>query len=178
MSSLLPDGFVVTASGAKAGWRDPAPLEDYLLQLGRIARFGGATTLPWTVLQHSYHAYLIARVIYPEVAVQTLLHDFAEILIGDILKPFKWDGYHAPEKMHVELAAKSFGLKLDWSKKAWRRIKRADDAATGVEGYHLTEGRWPYSTDSQLNEALAVDHEWAGGALVATCRNIIEGARG
>ena len=176
---VIPGGTVRTASGAAADWNTPAPLEDYLLQLGRIPRFTGATVVPWTVLEHSYHTYLIAQSLYPEQALQALLHDFAEILIGDIPTPTKVRAYSVYERRHVELAAASFGLDLDWGEKTWARVKRCDDHATAVEGYHMTRDTgWPEVEWGHLRKAMGTHHKWMGGQLRHYIRGIIEEARG
>ena len=173
----VPDGKVRTYSGAMAGWNDPAPLEDYLVQLGRIARFAGATDPEFTVLQHCYHAYLIALDKYPEVALQALLHDFAELLIGDIPSPMKVGDYTLYEKWHVELAAKSFGLELDWSGMAWGKVKIVDGLATGAEGYWLMPGTdWEWITRKQLTKVLGVHHDRREGELHNLVGKIIEEA--
>lgn len=173
----VPDGKVRTYSGALAGWNEPAPLDDYLIQLGRIVRFGGATDPEFCVLQHSYHAYLIALDVFPEVALQALLHDFAELLIGDIPKPMKMDDYTLYEKWHVELAAKSFGLDLDWSGTSWAKVKIVDDMATRAEGYYLTTGsNWPAVGITHLSLVGQIPHDRREGDLHNLVGKIVEEA--
>lgn len=177
---IIPDGKVRTWGGTLTGWDGPIPpLEDFLVQLGRIPRFAGATEPEFTVLQHSYHAYLIALAKNPEVALQALLHDFGEILIGDIPSPMKVREYTVYEQRFVELAAKSFGLDLDWSEKVWAKIKMNDHLATGVEGRHLMTGNdWAEYKRDTLDKVLAIPHDRssAGGELHNVVGKIIEEA--
>ena len=175
---IVPDGKVRTYSGVLAGWNEPAPLEDYLVQLGRIVRFGGATEPEFTVLQHCYHAYLIALDKYPEVALHALLHDCAEILIGDIQSPMKVREYTVYEKRHVELAAKSFDLNLNWSGAAWAKVKFVDDIATGAEGHCLTFGGidWPAVDSTHLRRVFKIHHDRREGELHNLVGKIIEEA--
>ena len=173
----VPDGKVRTYSGALAGWNEPAPLDDYLIQLGRIARFTGATDPEFTVLQHCYHTYLIADFYYPEVMLHALLHDFAEILIGDIPTPLKMREYTVHEKRHVELVSKSFGLDLDWSGAAWRKVKMVDGHATAAEGFHLTTGGdWINQHSLQLEQVLRIHHDRREGELHNLVGKIMEEA--
>ena len=56
------------------------------LTLGRICRFAGNCKTFWPVLIHS----LVVADLAPEaVAIHALLHDAAEIYIGDVPSPFK-----------------------------------------------------------------------------------------
>ena len=132
---------VRTYSGALVGWDGPVPpLRDFLVQLGRIVRFGGATTQPWTVLQHSLVCYRIAESQGDPIEnkLAALLHDFGEILIGDIQKPVKWDGYHNLERGFVEMITAAWGLPIQWDDSLWDIVKEIDGLAVNLEGFALT----------------------------------------
>lgn len=56
------------------------------ITLGRICRFAGGCNIFWPVLLHS----LVVALLVPErFAIHALLHDAAEIYIGDVPSPFK-----------------------------------------------------------------------------------------
>jgi hypothetical protein len=56
------------------------------LNLGRICRFAGNVKTFWPVLMHSL---VVAHLVPEQFAIHALLHDAAEIYIGDIPSPFK-----------------------------------------------------------------------------------------
>lgn len=164
------NGAVVSNSGYLTTWTDPPPLDDFLAQLGRIPRWAGGTTEPWCVLQHSLLVHNVAGVLDPEVKMQCLLHDFAELRIGDIPGPAKWEGYHDLETMFVELAALKFGLELEWGSKIWHRVAAVDSYCGKIEWQNLTRGgleeaggrtaEWIF-----IDEVLRLRHGYNGGAL-------------
>lgn len=60
--------------------------------LGRVQRFGGHTTMPYSVATHSVLVMEIVRVLHDvgvDVARQALLHDATEAYIGDMIRPLK-----------------------------------------------------------------------------------------
>lgn len=61
-------------------------IEDIAQALSHIARFGGHTSLPYSVAQHSVMMYWMA----PKPLKRTaLLHDAAEAYLGDLMRPIK-----------------------------------------------------------------------------------------
>lgn len=81
--------------------------------LARINRYAGATTQPWTVLQHSIACWTYAQnVRWPAIAqLHCLIHDAGEAVTGDITNAWKspdmkalqdeldrriWDAYQIP----------------------------------------------------------------------------------
>lgn len=69
-------------------------IDDIVDGLARISRFNGrssAVARPISVLEHSYAVYLfaLAHVIMPEALADILMHDCAEVLIGDVISPVK-----------------------------------------------------------------------------------------
>lgn len=86
---------ILTRSGVYFDLAKPLPeqvfAEDIAMSLGSLCRFNGHVPF-YSVAEHSYHAYEIAREQQPEnLAFQkaVLLHDAAEAYVGDVSKPLK-----------------------------------------------------------------------------------------
>ncbi len=172
---------VATYSGFMSTWTDPPPLDDFLVQLGRVVRWGGGTTEEWTVLQHSLLAHNVAEVMDPEVSMHCLLHDFAEIRIGDIPSPAKWKGYEALEKRFVEITAAKLGLRLAWSDSIWKRVHVVDTYCADIERSNLTlrgqaEGEWRGKVF--IADVLRMRNPYTGGSLRYRVRDLIDAAAG
>lgn len=84
---------MITISGREIvpGGYDAPSLYDIGYSLSRVPRFGGHTTLPWSVLQHllACSAYAAARGYGATTALYALLHDAHEAVISDIPRPWK-----------------------------------------------------------------------------------------
>lgn len=82
--------WMQTASGRHFDLVTPKPAQvdwsDIALHLSRINRFLGATSVPYSVAQHSVHCHDHA----PDgVKLAALLHDAHEAYIGDLTRPVK-----------------------------------------------------------------------------------------
>jgi hypothetical protein len=79
-----------TRFGGAVDLLEPTPamidFDEIAESLGQQARFGGHTTLHWSVAEHSL---LCAREASREAAPYALLHDAHEALIGDLMTPVK-----------------------------------------------------------------------------------------
>ena len=91
---------MVMQSGRVVNVTDPADtttlptLQDIAIGLSRINRYGGQTVVPWSVLDHSFlvaHLTNTRRAATTEACLWALLHDWHEVLTGDIPSPFKTD---------------------------------------------------------------------------------------
>lgn len=81
---------VLTYSGKLVDLYQPEPdtidFADIAMALGRLNRYNGHTTRPYTVAEHSIRmSYLVPE----EDAVWALVHDAAEAFTGDIISPVK-----------------------------------------------------------------------------------------
>lgn len=81
---------VETYSGQYVDLVNPDPatikIEDIAVHLSRIARFGGGTSRPYSVAEHSVR---VSWAVSPGYAMPGLLHDAHEAYIGDLIAPFK-----------------------------------------------------------------------------------------
>lgn len=82
--------WIQTRTG-RAFWPlDPRPsdidIEDIAHALSMICRFGGHSTLFYSVAEHSWH---VARSVPPADRLWALLHDAAEAYIADVPRPIK-----------------------------------------------------------------------------------------
>lgn len=65
--------------------------KEIALTLARVPRWNGQTIVPWSVLQHSLAAAVLAMGarLTPEAQLYALWHDSEEALVGDTPSPFK-----------------------------------------------------------------------------------------
>jgi hypothetical protein len=66
-------------------------LDDVIIPLSRISRFGGHTTTPWSVAAHAVAAGLVAADagLPKDLIPLALHHDDQEALVGDVVSPLK-----------------------------------------------------------------------------------------
>lgn len=144
-------------SGVYFDYLDPESCEftidDVAWGLSNICRFNGQTRF-YSVAQHSVH---VSEVVDPECAFAALLHDAAEFVLGDMVKPLK---AMCPDYCQLEkriepaiLARLGVSLPLD------PRIKEADIRMLATEQqllwadvvrrdrWQFTYGREPYPID-------------------------------
>jgi len=94
---------MTTMSGKKIDLVDPDPAQidifDIAWHLSLINRYNGATNQPYNVAQHSVHVYQmhskliegkLTKVNPIELNQESLLHDGAEYLLGDVIRPMKY----------------------------------------------------------------------------------------
>lgn len=170
--------------GVPYGWRtDSLPSVDVaLLSLGCLPRFLGQTTRYWTVLQHSYHAYLIAKRLHGHAALPALLHDAAEVLVGDIPSPLKPRQLRELEPVWVERLARAWGLpSYAWTGPVREAVHEVDRIATHNECVRLQ----PYSPWAEpverhmdlLEQVVGLQHTPDGGEVHARVAAIIREAQ-
>ena len=125
--TLGTEPWLALASGVHAQILCPdwtgIDIGDVAHSLSNLCRFNGHTSEFYSVAQHSVE---VSRHVPPEHALWGLLHDAAEIIIGDIVRPIKcrtylaaspWDNECLDEIGTVELwhlrhMAKRFGLEM------------------------------------------------------------------
>ncbi len=138
---MIPkEGIVRTLSGHLTGWNlGPPPPVDCITQLGRMPRFAGATLTYWSVLHHSLLMYDIALAENNQHCLAALVHDFSEILIGDIPGPMKSGEYDEMERRWVERLCKEWELSVQPWGSAWPYIIELDNRVLQLEGYTLCQ---------------------------------------
>lgn len=106
-------------------------IHDIAWHLSNINRFTGASTIPWSVAQHS------VAVAKATESLEGLLHDASEAYLTDISRPLKrWSGmasYKIAEEICCRAIAEKFGLKFPWPGK----VHRADERVYAWEAKHL-----------------------------------------
>jgi hypothetical protein len=108
-------------------------LEDIILHLSRINRFGGAGQRFYSVLKHSL---MVADLVPPAMRHMALLHDAAEAYLGDVVTPLK---AHLPGLTTIEERFRStifqaLGVPLP-SPEQSQALHQADARAFGVEAF-------------------------------------------
>lgn len=108
-------------------------LRDIAIQLGRIPRFMGALKVFWPVLAHSI---LVARLCPPETKLYGLLHDAAEVVVGDVPRTIKTAGQKSKEK---QVLYRIFDrLDVPWpSIEIMTAVREADNRALKAEAWVL-----------------------------------------
>ena len=110
--------FQVNASGGQWWPLDPRP-EDFAIwdiahHLSNICRYGGAPTSFYSVAEHSV---LVSQHVPLELALHGLLHDAAEAVVGDAIKPIKmlaeWKAVRRVEDLNFQSICEAFGL--EWN---------------------------------------------------------------
>lgn len=132
-------GWIRTASGIKFDIFNPkvkdVNVEDIAHSLSRLCRFNGhlGTSL-YSVAQHSV---FVSEIVEPEFALEGLLHDASESIIGDLISPVKalLPDYSKMEKRIDNVMIKAFGLRS--GKKCKTAVKTADIIALLTEARDL-----------------------------------------
>ncbi|HLZ18041.1 MAG TPA: hypothetical protein VKO67_00435 [Smithellaceae bacterium] len=103
-------------------------VEDIIHSLPLINRFNGATMFPYSVAQHSLY---VAGLLPPELKLHGLLHDAAEVYVGDMVSPLKkiMLEYKQVEARITKVVAGVFGLCYPEPSK----VKKADLAVLSAE---------------------------------------------
>ncbi|WP_430911731.1 hydrolase [Methylobacterium sp. sgz302541] len=136
-------------SGRRLDLLDPSPLDieiaDIAHGLARVARWNGQTEGPhvFSVAQHSLLVEAVGRHLDPELtppqALELLLHDAPEYVVGDIISPLKaaiGDSYKGVERRLLAAIRRRFGLPAP-SPAFARLVKRADRIAAQAEAVRL-----------------------------------------
>ena len=86
----MVDRYLATRTGVRFCLTNPRPQDVKVLDiahaLGRIGRWGGHTSRPYSVAEHSV---FVSKLVEPQHRVAALLHDAAEAYLGDVIGPLK-----------------------------------------------------------------------------------------
>lgn len=106
-------------------------LEDIILHLSRINRFGGAGQRFYSVLKHSL---VVADLVSPALRQMALLHDSAEAYLGDVVTPLKalLPGLTAIEERFRSTIFQALGVPLPTPAES-QALHDADARAFGAE---------------------------------------------
>lgn len=144
---------VLTYSGKMVDLYQPDPdtidFADIAMALGRLNRYNGHTTRPYTVAEHSIRmSYLVPE----EDAVWALVHDAAEAYIGDIISPVKrlCPELYVMERALLDVICDKLGLPRDMP----ASVLEADERLLATEARMFLTGdiSWakaePYPSDN------------------------------
>ena len=144
---------VLTYSGKMVDLYRPDPdtidFADIAVALGRLNRYNGHTTRPYTVAEHSIRmSYLVPE----EDAVWALVHDAAEAYIGDIISPVKrlCPELYVMERALLDVICDKLGLPRDMP----ASVLEADERLLATEARMFLTGdiSWakaePYPSDN------------------------------
>lgn len=133
---------ILLSSGRYFDFRDPQPLtiEEVAHALSKLCRFTGQCRRFYSVAQHSVH---VSRLVPPHLALQGLLHDAVEAVLGDMSGPLKrlFPEYKALEHRVEAVILQGFGLPAQLDP----LVKHADLVALRTEQrdlMHKEGGLW------------------------------------
>ena len=115
MTDLLNNerGVLRTMTGQWVDILDPDPatirIEDIAYHLAGICRWGGACRPRYTVAEHCIR---VSALVDNDIALEALLHDAAEYLIGDVSSPLKalLPAYRDIERMLLAAIGRALGV--------------------------------------------------------------------
>jgi hypothetical protein len=159
--------YMHVSNGGKYWPFDPRPDEIFIdaiaHQLATSARWQGATQhrrfksrIFYSVAEHSVYVARDVRLRQnrPDLALEALLHDAPEYVIGDLIRPLKYDpAFHAPfkavEELNERAVAEKFNLVYPWPKE----IKLGDEAVCQSENAQIV----PRNADEEWQSGLLHD---------------------
>ena len=120
--------WVCSFTGRKMYPMDPRvgdiAIEDIAHHLSMICRYGGAASRFYSVAEHSI---IVSRYVPASFALEGLLHDASEYVLGDMVRPLKYQptmaAYRAIEARWEETIAERFDLGIA----AYDHVKAIDD---------------------------------------------------
>lgn len=154
--------FHVNASGGRWWPLDPRPEdfspEDIAHHLSMICRYGGATRFFYSVAEHSE---IVSRHVPEEFAFHALLHDAAEAIVGDTIKPIKtlveWEAVRRVEELNFRAICTRF--EIEWTPEIEKVVSDFDRRVVIDECLALIPRGEEYllSKDIDLTERLYAD---------------------
>ena len=145
--------WILTATGAQVDLElmaaDSLSLLDVAHALALVNRFGGHTSRPYSVAEHSVHVSSIMErdlgIRHPAALLAGLMHDAHEAYVGDIATPMKQilgPRWHGMEHRAAQRVQHRFGVLA--ASVGWRAdIKRADLIAQATERRDLMPAAGP-----------------------------------
>ena len=159
---------IAQASGRKFWPLDPRTedvhLEDIVLALSQMCRWGGRTARWYSVAQHSVWVARRVATTHPHLVLQALLHDAAEAYVGDQVRPIKSSlaireprGYVSFDVVENRIHAtilRALGVRPANSGE-WATIMAADEEALATEARDLLNGQQILSSAAPVGNRLA-----------------------
>lgn len=191
MTTQTTPVYVETATGNIINLTDSVysnlTVEDIVEGLANIDRFNGRAEEPITVLQHSYAMYLFAKdcMSYSEkYALQVLLHDAHEALLGDSITPLKLlvPEIKKAEAQVQERILRRFKLDYDNVYNVSQGITGMDQMACHMEySFYIadvvnsTKGRQQYERNAEYYGFNPADRDTQGYKMYGTLITIVRG---
>lgn len=153
-------------------------INDCLIPLSNICRFGGHTNTFYSVLNHSLECYkfLINEGVDDElVLLHTLIHDFTEAFCGDMVKPLKigLKDYNDIEEQIRIVVFKHFGISEQEYLETHDLVKFADNVLVANE-LHQIKGE----TDDWIMEIVDKHYHYIDVVSMVDKFVLIEDVRG
>lgn len=153
-------------------------INDCLIPLSNICRFGGHTNTFYSVLNHSLECYkfLINEGVDDElVLLHALIHDFTEAFCGDMVKPLKigLKDYNDIEEQIRIVVFKHFGISEQEYLDTHEEVKFADNVLVANE-LHQIKGE----TDDWIMEIVDKHYHYVDVISMVDKFVLIEDVRG
>ncbi len=153
-------------------------INDCLIPLSNICRFGGHTNTFYSVLNHSLECYkfLINEGVDDElVLLHALIHDFTEAFCGDMVKPLKigLKDYNDIEEQIRIVVFKHFGISEQEYLDTHEEVKFADNVLVANE-LHQIKGE----TDDWIMEIVDKHYHYVDVVSMVDKFVLIEDVRG
>ena len=158
MSRLDNTGWIQTISGKAFFFEDPRPedidIGDIAWALSMQCRYNGHVRDFYSVAEHSV---LVSQIVPWEFALEGLLHDASEAVMGDLVRPLKqlMPAFAEMEAKIEEVIAKKYGLIYPWPKE----VKEADNILLMTERRDLIpiKQEWTKWAEPMEGTIVAVD---------------------
>lgn len=137
MSGFKTADYAATFSGKQINLDLVGPgdieLVDIAVGLSNQCRYAGQVWPFYSVAEHSVLVAMLMPADQPELRLKALLHDAAEYILNDMIRPVKRrvEGYGMMEDAVHKAVEEKFGL--SYTEQDWLAIKRADDLITIAE---------------------------------------------
>lgn len=135
-------------------------IKDIAVGLSREWRWGGATVVPWSVLQHMLAGHMLTEGEDPLTRAAFLFHDSEEFVTGDIPRGFKTpDQEELGRRVRKVIYQKTLQLPYP-NTQVLKKVKRYDNVIARAEADCLVHPRARRSMESKWEGIEATEAAW------------------